>query len=186
MALRRSLRVKALRERCKKTMEKVGEIIAGDSALLLEELRLSSGPMEALVDLVLEFRDAYAAEKHRRALVDFSDLEHFAGKLLRAPDGSPTELARSWSGRYDEILVDEYQDTNQVQNAIFQAISQGGRKLVQVGDVKQSIYRFRLADPTIFLDKYRAFAPGDQGEEGQHRLRLLIKNFRSRPTEMEG
>ncbi|MFR6184369.1 MAG: UvrD-helicase domain-containing protein [Lawsonibacter sp.] len=65
-------------------------------------------------------------------------------------------------------MVDEYQDTNQVQNAIFTAVSDGGRKLFMVGDVKQSIYRFRLADPTIFLDKYRAFQTlGDQAAEGE-------------------
>ena len=62
--------------------------------------------------------------------------------------------------------MDEYQDTNQVQNAIFTAVSDGGGKLFMVGDVKQSIYRFRLADPTIFLDKYRRFKPWDQAAEG--------------------
>ena len=179
-------RVKALRERCRKTMEKAVECFTGDSAALLEELRLSSAPMQALVDLVLDFQQAYAAEKRRRALMDFSDLEHFAVKLLCETDGTPTPLARSWGERYEEILVDEYQDTNQVQNAIFNAISKNGRKLVQVGDVKQSIYRFRLADPTIFMGKYRTFADGEGAAEGRPRLRLLSKNFRSRPEVLEG
>ena len=125
-------RIKAVRERCKKTMEKAGEAFTGDSALMLEELRLSGPSMQALIDLVLEFQDAFTAEKKRRNLLDFSDLEHFAVKLLCHSDGTPTELAHSWSRRYEEILVDEYQDTNQVQNAIFLAISEGGRKLVQV------------------------------------------------------
>jgi len=179
-------RVKALRDRCKKTMEKAAEYFTGGSGELLEELKLSSAPMKALIDLVLEFQQAFAAEKRRRALMDFSDLEHFAVKLLCAENGAPTPLARSWSGRYEEILVDEYQDTNQVQNAIFHAISDGGRKLVQVGDVKQSIYRFRLADPTIFLKKYQQFTPGEQAVEGESRVRLLSKNFRSRPEVLEG
>ena len=179
-------RIKALRERCKKIMEKSAEAFTGDSALLLEELRLSSAPMQALIDLVLEFQQAFAAEKKRRNLMDFSDLEHFAVKLLCRGDGSPTELAHSWSGRYEEVLVDEYQDTNQVQNAIFGAISDGGRKLVQVGDIKQSIYRFRLADPTIFLGKYQRFAPGEQAADGEPRVRLLSRNFRSRPQVLEG
>ena len=179
-------RIKAVRERCKKTMEKAGEAFTGDSALMLEELRLSGPSMQALVDLVLEFQDAFAAEKKRRNLLDFSDLEHFAVKLLCCPDGTPTGLAHSWSQRYEEILVDEYQDTNQVQNAIFHAISEGGRKLVQVGDVKQSIYRFRLADPTIFLEKYHRFRPGHEAVEGEARVRLLSKNFRSRPQVLEG
>ena len=179
-------RIKAVRERCKKTMEKAAESFAGDSASMLEELRLSAPAMQALVDLVLEFQDAFAAEKKRRNLLDFSDLEHFAVKLLCHSDGTPTELAHSWSERYEEILVDEYQDTNQVQNAIFHAISNGGRKLVQVGDIKQSIYRFRLADPTIFLDKYHRFAAGEQAAEGEARVRLLSRNFRSRPQVLEG
>ena len=182
----RTERVKALRERCKRSMEKVAEQITGTGAELLEELRLSSVPMQALVDLVLEFQDAFAAEKKRRALLDFGDLEHFAVKLLVASNGSPTPLAHSWSLRHDEVLVDEYQDTNQVQNAIFTAISDNGRKLVQVGDVKQSIYRFRLADPTIFLDKYDRFYRGGEPAQGVARTRLLSKNFRSRPEVLLG
>ena len=83
-------------------------------------------------------------------------------------------------------MVDEYQDTNQVQNAIFTAISRNGRTLFEVGDVKQSIYRFRLADPTIFLDKYRRFASGDEAKEGEPRKRVLSRNFRSRPQVLEG
>ena len=185
-AMQRADRIKATREQCKKSMEKVAEQIAGTGTELLEELHLSSVPMQALVDLVLEFQDAFAAEKKRRALLDFSDLEHFAVKLLVCHDGTPTQLAQSWSLRYDEVLVDEYQDTNQVQNAIFAAISDGGRKLVQVGDVKQSIYRFRLADPTIFLEKYDRFYRGEEPVKGVPRTRLLSKNFRSRPEVLLG
>ena len=81
--------------------------------------------------------------------------------------------------------MDEYQDTNQVQNTIFQALSREGRNLFMVGDVKQSIYRFRLADPTIFLEKYRTFPPYDQAQAGQERRITLSKNFRSRPQVLE-
>ncbi len=83
-------------------------------------------------------------------------------------------------------MVDEYQDTNQVQNAIFSALSRGGRNLFLVGDVKQSIYRFRLADPTIFLTKYRAFKPSAEAAEGEERRVVLSRNFRSRPEVLEG
>ena len=183
---RTAARVKQLRDWSKKTMEKVCEPFCADSAFLLEELRASSVPMQALVDLVLEFQDAFAAEKKRRALLDFGDLEHFAVRLLCDRSGAPTELAHSWSLRYDEVLVDEYQDTNQVQNTIFTAISDAGRKLVQVGDVKQSIYRFRLADPTIFMEKYNRFRPGDRAQKGEERVRLLSRNFRSRAQVLEG
>ena len=179
-------RVKAIRTRSKKQMEKVAAQLEGDSAALLEELRLSRPAVQALMDLVIDFQKAYGAEKRRRSVMDFSDLEHFAVKLLLDGEGKPTPLAESWAVRFDEVLVDEYQDTNQVQNAIFSAISQGGRKLFEVGDVKQSIYRFRLADPTIFLDKYRRFSVGDEAEKGEPRKRVLSRNFRSRPQVLLG
>ena len=179
-------RMKSIREGCKKQMEKVGEQMGGSSAELLEELSLSVPAVYALMDLVADFQTAYAQEKRNRSLVDFSDLEHFSVRLLLDEQGEPTPLAGYWSARYDEILVDEYQDTNQVQNAIFTAISDGGRKLFQVGDVKQSIYRFRLADPTIFLDKYRSFKKGDEAEPGEPRTRVLSRNFRSRKEVLLG
>ena len=179
-------RIKVLRDRCKKTLEKMAEIFIGDTAAQLEELTLSAPVVEALMDLVLDFQATFSREKARRGLLDFSDLEHFAVKLLTDGEGNPTELAQYWGGRFDEVLVDEYQDTNQVQNAIFTAISDGGRKLFQVGDVKQSIYRFRLADPSIFLDKYRRFPDGDRAAEREPRKRVLSRNFRSRPQILEG
>ena len=114
----------------------------------------------------------------------FSDIEHFAIDLLmeKAADGTvqATALGRQLQGRYAEILVDEYQDTNEVQDCIFQAISREGRNLFTVGDVKQSIYRFRLADPTIFLEKYRRFADAAEAADGQPRRMVLSRNFRSR------
>ena len=179
-------RMKAIRKRCKKILDKAAEPFSGDTAALLEELALSRPAVQALMNLVLDFQAAFSREKARRGLVDFSDLEHFAVKLLTDERGQPTPLAQYWSARYDEVLVDEYQDTNQVQNAIFDAVSGGGRRLFQVGDVKQSIYRFRLADPTIFLNKYRRFPDGEAAEEGQPRRRVLSRNFRSRPQVLEG
>ena len=81
--------------------------------------------------------------------------------------------------------MDEYQDTNEVQNAIFRAVSRNGGNLFTVGDVKQSIYRFRLADPTIFLEKYDRFKPSQEAAEGEERKILLSKNFRSRTEILE-
>ena len=141
--------------------------------------------MRALFALVRDFEEAYAAEKRRRGVLDFSDLEHRTVELLVGPDG-PTELAGQLSGRYAEIMVDEYQDTNEVQNAIFSALSRAGKNLFLVGDVKQSIYRFRLADPTIFLEKYRTFPSYEYAREGESRRINLSKNFRSRPEVLEG
>ncbi len=179
-------RIKAVRDRSKKALEKMAVPFEGNTAAQLEELAFSAPAVGALMDLVLDFQERFSREKARRGVLDFSDLEHFAVKLLTDGEGKPSDLARYWGARYDEVLVDEYQDTNAVQNAIFNAISGGGLNLFQVGDVKQSIYRFRLADPSIFLDKYRRFSGGDQAVEGQPRKRTLSQNFRSRPQVLEG
>ena len=179
-------RIKAIREACKKRLGKLAERFADGSGQLLEDLRAVAPAVRGLFALVEDFSADYTALKRRRRLLDFSDLEHLAIRLLREPDGSPTELAQLVGSRYIEVMVDEYQDTNEAQNAIFDAISGGGRRLFMVGDVKQSIYRFRLADPTIFLGKYRTFKPRDQAAEGEDRRILLTRNFRSRPQVLEG
>ena len=179
-------RIKAIREACKKRLGKLGERFADSSGQLLEDLRAVAPAVRGLFALAEDFSAAYTALKRRRRLLDFSDLEHLAIRLLRESNGSPTELAQLVGSRYIEVMVDEYQDTNEAQNAIFDAISGGGRRLFMVGDVKQSIYRFRLADPTIFLGKYRTFKPRDQAAEGEDRRILLTKNFRSRPQVLEG
>ncbi len=145
-----------------------------------EDMARVAPAMEALGDLCLAFSRAYGREKLRRNAADFSDQEHYAVALLIGPDGQPTEVARTVADRYREVMVDEYQDTNQVQNAIFDALSGGGRRLFAVGDVKQSIYRFRLADPTIFLEKYGTFPDYTEAAEGEPRRILLSRNFRSR------
>ena len=178
--------VKAIRTACKKRLEKLEDWFADSGDDLLADLRTVYPAMRGLFALVRDFEEAYAAEKARRGLVDFSDLEHMAVRLLVGEDGQPTELARQWSTRYDEIMVDEYQDTNEVQNAIFSALSKDGTNLFMVGDVKQSIYRFRLADPTIFLGKYRSFKPYTEAGEGEERRVILSRNFRSRPEVLEG
>ena len=178
--------VKAVRKTCKDRMEKLSAWFADGSADLLEDMRAVYPAIRGLFALVRDAEEAYAREKKRRGVLDFSDLEHLAVGLLLDGKGEPTELARAWSGRYEEIMVDEYQDTNAVQNAIFSALSREGKNLFMVGDVKQSIYRFRLADPTIFLRKYRTFKPWQQAQEGEERRVILSRNFRSRPQVLEG
>ncbi len=152
--------------------------VSGEEAL--EDLRAVAPAMLALLDLTAAFSAALRAEKLRLNVADFSDQEHLALTLLVKPDGAPTELGGQVAARYAEILVDEYQDTNEVQNAIFRAVSRDGKNLFTVGDVKQSIYRFRLADPTIFLSKYAAFKPHTEAAEGEDRKIALSQNFRSR------
>ena len=178
--------VQSIRNRCKERMKKLTERFADSSEALLADMAVVCPVVQTLLKLVADFDAAYTREKRRRNLVDFSDLEHLALKLLVDEDGAPTPQAKRWQEQFAEIMVDEYQDTNEVQNAIFSAISDGGRKLFLVGDVKQSIYRFRLADPTIFLSKYRRFAPAAGAADGQARKLVLSYNFRSRASVLEG
>lgn len=173
-------RMKSLWDNCKETVKGFAEIFSASSDEAVEDLRTMASAMLALIDLTADFSRRYNEEKRRRNSADFSDQEHEAIRLLIGENGAPTELARIVSARYREIMVDEYQDTNEVQNAIFRAVSREGKNLFTVGDVKQSIYRFRLADPTIFLDKYRRFTPSENAVEGEERKILLSKNFRSR------
>ncbi len=175
-------RVSAVRNSYKKAAEGFRKALESSSEKQLEELKLMAPAMEALLDLCSDFDRLYAAEKRREGLVDFSDLEHMAcGMLVDKASGEPSSLARELSHRYREIMVDEYQDVNAVQDMIFRALSQDGNNLFMVGDVKQSIYRFRLADPTIFLDKYESYADYGSAESDDEPLRILLQeNFRSR------
>lgn len=174
------LRLKKLWESAKDTVKKLESILSVSGEEAMEDLRTMAPAMTALLRLTADFSDAYRREKLRMNCADFSDQEHLALELLVSGDGGPTPLGHQVAGRYREILVDEYQDTNEVQNAIFRAVSREGQNLFTVGDVKQSIYRFRLADPTIFLDKYKRFAPAETAADGEERKILLSRNFRSR------
>ena len=181
----RKVRAKAIWDRCKAEMKKAAAPYETAERDYLDDLREMAPAMRALIRLTADFTRAYQAEKLRRNAVDFSDQEHYAIEILTQPDGAPTELARQISSRYQEIMVDEYQDTNEVQNCIFRAVSRDGQNLFTVGDVKQSIYRFRLADPTIFLEKYLAYRDAAEAEDGQPRRVLLSQNFRSRREVLE-
>ena len=178
--------LKQIWETCKEGWKKLGEPLAVSGEEAMEDLRAVAPAMAALLDLTERFSQRYQQEKLRMNAADFSDQEHLALGLLVGPDGEPTELGRQVAGRYAEILVDEYQDTNEVQNAIFQAVSREGKNLFTVGDVKQSIYRFRLADPTIFLDKYSRYKFRGEAADGEPRKLLLSKNFRSRQEVLDG
>jgi ATP-dependent helicase/nuclease subunit A len=172
--------LKARREACKKLVEKVEKSLAQASEELLRDRELCAPAMEALLDLTEDFDRSFTAAKRRANLLDYADLEHLCAKLLLEEDGSPTALALQVRDRWEEILVDEYQDVSRVQDDIFRALSRDGSNLFLVGDVKQSVYRFRLADPGIFTEKYDAFAPWEQAAPGRARRILLRENFRSR------
>ena len=178
--------IKALREEWKTVAKAVREkwlTVTAEEAVY--DRALTAPALSALIDMVNAFEQAFSDAKRARNAADFNDLEHFAVRLLY--DGAqPSALARTLSQQYAEIAVDEYQDTNAVQDAIFRALSQEERNLFLVGDVKQSIYGFRLADPSIFLQKYRAFADADQvsGRCAPRRV-VLGQNFRSRAAVLD-
>ncbi|HCI21140.1 MAG TPA: helicase-exonuclease AddAB subunit AddA [Clostridiales bacterium] len=161
----------------KDTAAKWQELFANDSDALLRDLAVNTPAVDALLALTQKLGAAFAAEKKRQGVCDFSDQEHLVLKLLTDTSNG---LAAALSSRYTEVLVDEYQDVNACQDALFRLLSDNGRKLFMVGDVKQSIYRFRLADPGIFLQKYEAYAPYTQAQDDEPRKILLSDNFRSR------
>ncbi|PKM74329.1 MAG: helicase-exonuclease AddAB subunit AddA [Firmicutes bacterium HGW-Firmicutes-16] len=168
------------RESCKDACKSLCAVFDSPSDKLLSELAITAPAMRALLRLTLETDRLYAAEKRRLNLLDFSDLEHFAVKLLCDPEtNEATGAARDISRRYTEIMVDEYQDVNAVQDLLFRCVSQGENNIFMVGDVKQSIYRFRLADPSIFIKKYHEFKEFVSTGENVPQKILLQSNFRS-------
>ena len=136
----------------------------------------------ALIGAVGRFNAELLRRKREKNLFGFADIVHFAENLLcdpTAPDGK-TDLARELTEGFSEIMIDEYQDTNRVQDDIFTALSKNGENLFLVGDVKQSIYRFRLASPEIFLDRVRSYPYYQKGSGEKKEKIILGKNFRSR------
>ena len=172
--------VKDRREACKKAMAGLEGALGASSEKLLADMAGTESAMSALLTLVLDFDREFAKDKRRAGLIDYSDLEHMAARLLTGEDGAPTALAQTVAGRYTEIMVDEYQDVSRVQDTIFRAVSREGKNLFLVGDVKQSIYRFRLADPGIFTEKYLSYADAGSAAPGEPRRIMLQENFRSR------
>ncbi|KRM22240.1 helicase-exonuclease AddAB subunit AddA [Latilactobacillus graminis] len=148
-----------------------------DEAHTSEIQRHAGQLVNQLVTVTRDFKQAFQAEKKRRHLLDFGDLEHFCLSILTGPSQESQAARLFYQNKFSEILVDEYQDINQLQETIIQTIaSQEPRNVFMVGDVKQSIYAFRLADPSLFLHKYQQFAEPDNNSE---RI-ILAENFRSR------
>lgn len=179
-------KVKAVRNACKKGLERKLQNFSDDSQQIRTDATLSASGMRGLINLVKQFQERFQQVKHNRRVLDFSDLEHKTLDLLLGRGRSnPTAAAIEIGRRFREIMVDEYQDSNNVQDAIFNALSKEKDNCFLVGDVKQSIYQFRLADPGIFLSKYQTYADVDNAAEGQGRRVLLSHNFRSGPEIVE-
>ena len=173
-------RIKAVRNACKENLPKKLRAFSETSDIVLKHLQESSLATAGLVDLVKEFRKEFDRLKRTRRVLDFSDIEQFMLDLLYGKSRTGiTTAADEISSRFREIMVDEYQDSNEVQDAIFAALTGKRQNCFMVGDVKQSIYQFRLADPGIFLQKYHAFVTAEEASAGEGRKVLLSSNFRS-------
>ena len=147
---------------------------------LQHDMHLLAPRVDYLATIVKDVMTEFNLKKRSKNILDFSDYEHFALQILTNRDGTPSEIAESYRQHFDEILVDEYQDTNRVQEKILSCIKTGEEhngNLFMVGDVKQSIYKFRQADPSLFIEKYNRFTL-DGANSG---MRIdLSQNFRSR------
>ena len=176
------LRLDAIRKEIKKGTDTLKSLLSGTREQCVEELRRAAPLVESLMNLTLDFSARYDARKREQNFLDYSDLEHLAIRLFLTPDGQPTETAREVSARFDEVMIDEYQDVNDVQDSLFRAVSRDGKNLFMVGDVKQSIYSFRRAMPEIFLRCRRAYQKYDRVRNAYPAYIVLDRNFRSRST----
>ncbi len=149
------------------------------SSVVIEDLCKTAPALRGLLLLTERFIENFRKEKQSRHLLDYNDLEQETLELLYRKGNTPTPIAKEISRRYVELMIDEYQDTNGVQDKIFAAISREGKNLFFVGDVKQSIYGFRRAEPQIFTAKYYSYADYTKAQEGEPRKILLSDNFRS-------
>ena len=145
---------------------------------IIYSIRENKPSIEILCELTMEFSHRYQLAKREQNIIDFDDLEHFALKILTGEDGNPSAIAEHFQSKFQIIMVDEYQDVNAVQETILRMISREDN-FFAVGDVKQSIYRFRLADPQLFMKKYKEF-PLLESQGKPYEKIDLSENFRSR------
>lgn len=146
-------------------------LFANDLEFMAQEMAQTSREMKMLESLVVEFGNRYRDEKKERGLMDFGDIEHYAYEILK-----DEEVSRYYREKFEHIFVDEYQDSNVMQEAFLGRVARENN-LFLVGDVKQSIYKFRLAEPEIFQRRYKKYALGDQ----ETSVKIdLNRNFRSK------
>ena len=168
----------AVKERVKNKIDKTFNSNSNEAYQDIEDMYPT---LKSLVNIVLDFSKKYLELKTEKNVMDFSDIEHFALQILLRKDENgnyvKTEVAKKYEERFEEIAIDEYQDSNDVQESILKAVS-NGNNIFMVGDVKQSIYKFRQARPELFIDKYEKYSLNTKNEYGE-KIKLY-KNFRSR------
>ncbi len=173
-------KIKAVRGACKSGLSAKCKSFQDPSSIVLSDLAETASAMGGIIFLVRAFSREYERAKQARHIMDFGDLEQAALDLLLGRHRSGmTSAAREIAAGFREIMVDEYQDSNEVQDAIFECLSSQKQNCFMVGDVKQSIYQFRLADPGIFLRKYESYVHAEQARQGEGRKVFLSRNFRS-------
>lgn len=183
-------RIKALRDEAREIYkELLYRFVPQKSAVLHADAAALLPRVQTLCELVRRYDAQYTEKKRARNLIDFSDFEHLALQLLYDESGGPSEIARGLREKFEEIYVDEYQDCNSVQEALFSAISRrqdGTPNVFMVGDLKQSIYKFRDANPWLFKSKSDSF-PSYAAGMGQRQAKIVLnKNFRSRVNVLDG
>ena len=181
-------RIKELREEEKEILRELGQkYFQGTEEEILDMLKCSREPLEMLVELTRQFTERFSKAKREKNILDFTDMEHFALKILMKKEDGQIQMSQAaieLSEKYEEVLVDEYQDSNLVQELLTTAVSgwvNQRKNIFMVGDVKQSIYRFRLARPELFMEKYKSYSV----EDGEEQRIDLHKNFRSREQVLE-
>ncbi|MDF2519999.1 MAG: recombination helicase AddA, partial [Clostridia bacterium] len=181
----RQEQVQDIRNKIKKKLNTLkDDIIYADSEGVTAELSYLYPMFDSLLRLVADFHEKYRMKKKQKGMIDFNDLEHYCLKILAAESENgetvPSEAALAYRNRFEEIYIDEYQDSNEVQEVILKMISRvpvDKPNIFMVGDIKQSIYRFRQAKPELFKSKYTTYS--DQEGSSERKI-LLNKNFRSR------
>ncbi len=172
---------KDVRESTKDEFKKVKKLMNCSSEEAVQDIKYMYPILKMLKDLILEFSQKFYQRKREKNIMDFSDMEHLALKILVKKDENgnvvKSEIAKKYENKFEEIAIDEYQDSNLVQEYILTSVSRGNN-IFMVGDVKQSIYKFRQARPKLFLDKYDSYKL--EPVDGEDRKIQLFKNFRSR------
>ena len=171
---------KEIRDKVKKHIkEKTAKLLSCSQEQAVKDLKIITPILEKLSNLVTEFTKNFAEKKKEKNCIDFNDIEHFALKILLDENNNPTEVAKKYKEKFEEIAIDEYQDSNLVQEAILTSISKGNN-IFMVGDVKQSIYKFRQARPELFLQKYDEYKNKEEKTQEDNLKIQLFRNFRSR------
>lgn len=171
---------KMTRDGVKETLKKVlDKILIFNSKEANEDINDMYLILSKLEKIIIQFGEKFEKRKKEKNIVDFSDIEHFALKILLDENSKPSEIAKRYMEKFEEIAIDEYQDSNLVQEYILTSISRGNN-IFMVGDVKQSIYKFRQARPDLFLDKYKKYKTKYYKSDKDDLKIQLFKNFRSR------